>query len=135
MEICTKSLNISDLTGEQEDRNFFTTRGDARISLQIAKNKYTSAFGRSNRFLIDDEDSPHKMSFLLTKPLKTGSAFSAGGTFKFVLQEVTATEFDNHELGIADYYHHFPKIEDDNIESGKTEDSKDEQSDGKKVWI
>lgn len=105
-------LNTMDLTGELEDKNFFTTRGDSRISLQVAKNKYTVAFDRESRFLIDDVDTPHKLSYLLTKPLKMGYTYNDEGTFKFVLQEVTATEDDNHELGIADYYKYFPKYED-----------------------
>lgn len=85
------------------------TRGDSRISVQIARNKHTVAFNRERRFLIDDPESPHKLAYLLTKPLKRGLTYKNSGTFKFVLQEVTATEFDSHEFGIADYYHYFQK--------------------------
>lgn len=122
------------LTGEYEDRNFVVTRGDSRISVQLAKNMYTNTLNRENRFLIDDDDSPHKLAYLLTKPFKKGTAYNGEGTFKFVLQEVTATEYDNHELGIADYYIHFPKSTDTphpDIDDTHNTDSED----GKKVWI
>lgn len=119
------------LTGELEDRSFIVTRGDSRISVQIAKNRYTAAFNRECRFLIDDPDSPHKLSYLLTKPLKTGLTYNGEGTYKFVLQEVTATEDDNHELGIADYYKYFPK--NTTVEIGDKADK--DESDEKKVWI
>ena len=118
------------LTGEYEDRNFVVTRGDTRISVQLAKTKYSSILDRNNRFLIDDNDSPYKLAYQLTKPFKMGTVFGGEGTFKFVLQEVTATEYDNHELSIADYYRHFPKKIDDNIVDGDKQ-----ESDGKKVWI
>ena len=97
------------LTGEYEDRNFIVTRGDSRISVQLARNPQTVVLNRENRFLIDDDASPHKLGYQLTKPLKRGLTYKSKGIFKFVLQEVTATVNDNHELGIADYYKHFPK--------------------------
>lgn len=130
LEICTNSLNTTDLTGEYEDKNFVVTRGDTRISVQLAKTKYSSILDRNNRFLIDDNDSPYKLAYQLTKPFKMGAVFGGEGTFEFVLQEVTATEYDNHELSIADYYRHFPKKIDDNIVDGDKQ-----ESDGKKVWI
>lgn len=132
------------LTGELEDRNFVVTRGDSRISVQLARNKYTIALSRKNRFLIDDDDSPHKLSYLLTKPLKCGLTYNNDGTFKFVMQEVTATEYDNHDLGIADYYRYFERdMSEKNVEAtncDETEDSPSEQNNtgsqnGKKVWI
>lgn len=123
------------LTGEYEDRNFVVTRGDSRISVQLAKNKFTNVLNRENRFLIDDEDSPHKLAYLLTKPFKKGAIYNGDGTFKFVLQEVTATDYDNHELGIADYYRHFPKKIDDNIIAEEIGRPKDEQVEEKKVWL
>lgn len=49
------------------------------------------------------------MAFQLTKPIKLNNVFNDDGVFKFVLQEVTATSFDNFELRIADYYKYFPK--------------------------
>lgn len=120
------------LTGELEDRNFVVTRGDSRISMQIARNKHTIAFDREYRFLIDDPDSRHKLSYLLTKPLKRGLTYNSKGTFKFVLQEVTATEDDNHELGIADYYKHFPKNTGENSTQNNSNTS---TSDKRKVWL
>lgn len=102
--LATLYSNTTDLTGELEDRSFTTTRGDSRIAMTITRNRYTVNFDRENRFLIDDPDTKHKLSYLLTKPLKLGAAYNGKGVYKFVLQEVTATEYDNHELGIADYY-------------------------------
>lgn len=121
------------LTGEYEDRNFVVTRGDSRIAMTIAKNEHTVKFGREYRFLIDDPDSFEKNAYLLTKPLKVGKAYNGQGIYSFVLQEVVSTDDDDMELGIADYYKHFPKQED----SDKNEDtSKDDTSDtGKKVWL
>lgn len=120
------------LTGEFEDRNYVVTRGDSRISVQLAKNEKSVALNRRNRFLIDDEDSPHKLSYQLTKPLKKFGAYNGDSVYKFVLQEVTATEYDNHELGIADYYLHFPKPTDD-VDGNKDVPKND--SEEKKVWI
>lgn len=123
------------LTGEYEDKDFVVTRGDSRISMQIARNMYTVRFDRECRFLIDDEESPHKLAYLLTKPLKRGLTYNNDGTFKFVLQEVTATEYDNHELGVADYYRHFPRnsSKDDDVPTDTPAD--DIPSNRKKVWI
>lgn len=121
MEICTTYLNITDLTGEYEDRNFIVTRGDSRIYLSIAKNDITSKFGRKNRFLIDDPESEIMMSYLLTKPLKLGGTFNGKGVFKFVLQEVNSTADDNMELCIADYYKHFPRDTDGTVNEGGPE--------------
>ena len=121
-------MNITDLTGELEDRNFIVTRGDSRIAMTIARNEYTVKFNRENRFLIDDPDSEIKLAYQLTKPLKLGASFNEQGVFKFVLQEVTATGDDNNELGIADYYKHFPQNDSDKSD-------KDESNSGKKVWL
>lgn len=125
-DLHNKYSNITDLTGELEDRQFATTRGDSRIAMTITRNKYTVNFNRENRFLIDDPDTKHKLSYQLTKPLKLGAAYNGKGVFKFVLQEVTATEYDNHELGIADYYKSA-------VVEG-VEERIDEKS-GKKVWL
>lgn len=137
-EICEQWCIVEDgtkyLTGEYEDRNFVVTRGDSRISVQLARNKETVLLDRSNRFLIDDIDSPHPLAYLLTKPLKLGS-YQEKGCFKFVLQEVTETDDDNIELRIADYYKHFPR----GTEFGESpaEEKPDEKPDvnGKKVWL
>ncbi len=117
-----------DLTGYLEDKDFFTKRADARASLQIAKNEHTVLLGRSNRFLIDDDDKPHKMCYQLTKPLKGNLTYNGKGTYSFTLQEVVATESDNHELRLCDYYTHFP-VEDDSTSTTE------EGTKGKKVWI
>ena len=103
------------MTGELEDRQFVVTRPDSRIVLTIARNQDTVRFGRINRFLIDDDDSPIKLSYQLTKPVKFGGVYNHQGVFKFVLQEVNSTADDNHKLGIADYYKYFPK-ENDGVE-------------------
>lgn len=122
------------MTGELEDRNFIVTRGDSRIAMTIAKNELTQEFDRECRFLIDDPDSPHKLAYALTKPLKLGGVFNGDGCYKFVLQEVTATADDNHELGIADYYKYYPK-------EVNTEDeqhpvvTEEQTTKGKKVWL
>lgn len=100
--------------------------------MQIARNEHTVRFNRENRFLIDDPESPHKLAYLLTKPLKSGLTYNNSGTFKFVLQEVTATEYDNHELGIADYYKYFPR----NASGGDDLPPEDDEPENKrKVWI
>lgn len=115
------------------------TRGDSRTAMRIAKNSYTSKFNRENRFLIDEDDTPHKLAFLLTKPFRKGMIFNGEGTYSFVLQEVTATKYDNHELGIADYYKYFPRGDEEEVEEStdasdfvEKETGEDE---GKKVWI
>lgn len=123
------------LTGEYEDRNFVVTRGDSRIAMTIARNEHTVKFDRECRFLIDDPESDHKLAYLLTKPLKLGATFNNKGVFKFVLQEVTATDDDNHELGIADYYKHFPKAPADSGDESTTPDDNVSDDTGKKVWL
>lgn len=118
------------LTGEYEDRNFVVTRGDSRIAMTIAKNEHTVKFGRENRFLIDDPDSFEKNAYLLTKPLKVGKTYNGQGIYSFVLQEVVSTDDDDMELGIADYYKHFPKQDDSN-----KDDNVSDNDTGKKVWL
>lgn len=128
-EICEQWCIVEDgtkyLTGEYEDRNFIVTRGDSRISVQLARNRETVRLDRTNRFLIDDEDTPHPLAYLLTKPLKLG-AYQGKGCFKFVLQEVTETDDDNVPLRIADYFKHALKEE--------PIDPKPDVN-GKKVWL
>lgn len=114
------------LTGEYEDRNFIVTRGDSRIAVTLARNKHTVKLGRENRFLIDDPDTGFMLAYQLTKPLKMGWTYNQQGVFKFVMQEVQTTANDNTELGIADYYLHFPMTVDD--PDPKTPE-------GKKVWL
>jgi hypothetical protein len=113
--ICEQWCIIEDgtkyLTGELEDRQFIVTRGDSRISMTIARNHETVKFNRENRFLIDDPQSPLKLAYQLTKPLKLGWSYNSLGAYKFVLQEVTSTKNDDMVHGIADYYKHFPIVE------------------------
>lgn len=123
------------LTGEYEDRNFVITRGDSRVALSIGRNAITVRLGRENRFLIDDDDSPLKLAYLLTKPLKLGGSFMGHGILKFVLQEVVTTDYDNQELGIADYYRHFPKPGNDPAyEVNFDPDSRSDEN-GRQVWL
>ena len=127
------------LTGEYDDRDFIVTRGDSRIAITIARNSHTAVLGRRDRFLIDDEASERKLAYTLSKPLKFSGVYGKHGVMKFVLQEVNATDDDNEELGIADYYKHFlhetdrfgdPIIREDNTvlpddpRDGKTERGK-----------
>lgn len=124
------------LTGEMEDKFLATTRGDSRIAMTIIRNNLTVKFNRENRFLIDDIDSPHKLSYQLTKPLKLGLEYNEEGVFKFVLQEVTATTYDNHELGIADYYKYYPNGEQDFTNQNQVIDpTKTDPETGKEVWL
>lgn len=130
--------NKTDMSGEFEDRQFVVTRPDSRISLTIARNEDTVKFSRLNRFLIDDDDSPLKLSYQLTKPVKFGGVYNHQGVFKFVLQEVNSTADDNHQLGIADYYKFFPKekeeLEDNSPEAPETPEVEVDTG-KKKGWI
>ena len=118
------------LTGEFEDRDFIVTRGDSRIAMTIGKNELTTKFDRQYRFLIDDPASEHMLAYALTKPMKLGHQFNGDGVFKFVLQEVNTTDYDNQELCIADYYKYFPTPIDTEIdpENNVTED-------GREIWL
>lgn len=130
MEICTIIiLNTTDLTGEFEDRHFVVTRGDSRIAVTLARNEQTVDLNRNIRFLIDDPDTKHKLAYALTKPLKLGGVFNNQGVYKFVLQEVTATDDDNHELGIADYYKYYPRVDISEPQSGESDTNQ------KKRWL
>lgn len=120
--------NKTDLTGEYEDRNFVVTRGDSRIAVTVARTEATAKLGRETRFLIDDPDTGFTLAYALTKPLKVNGEwmYNKMGVYKFVMQEVQTTADDNVELGIADYYKHFPK-EPPIIDPVTPE--------GKKVWL
>lgn len=120
------------LTGQYQDRQFVVTRGDSRISIQVPRNSETVKLNRESRFLVDDPDSNQKLSYLLTKPLKRGLTYNNQGVLKFVLQEVTATKYDNMKLGIADYYKYFPIDGDADPDlSGNSDNSKSNTSDKK----
>lgn len=122
------------LTGEYEDRNFVVTRGDSRIAMTIARNPHTVKFSRDFRFLIDDPDAQKKNAYLLTKPLKVGKTYNKQGIYSFVLQEVVSTDNDNMELGIADYYKHFPKPGSDGGD-GYSDGNNGFSSDKGEVWL
>lgn len=122
------------LTGEFEDRNFVISRGDSRLAVTIARNKYTTKLTRENRFLIDDDDSPIKLAYTLSKPFKLGGTYNNEGVYKFVLQEVgTAEDFDNQDLRIADYYRYFPHEPED--EPGNEVPFDGTDINGKKAWL
>ena len=129
-------MNTTDLTGEYEDKYFVATRGDSRIAMTIARNEETVKFSRKNRFMIDDEESQHKLTYLLTKPLKLGWSFNGDGCYKFVLQEVVSTDNDKGDEGIADYYKTFDKedLPEDDSEPLIDTDKTSEET-GKKVWL
>lgn len=116
------------LTGEYEDRNFIVTRGDSRISVTVARNSETVRLSRDDRFIIDDPESPSPLAYALTKPLKLGSSYNNEGVFRFVLQEVVTTDYDNLDNRVADYYRHFAKPSQE-----PDDDTPDEA--GKKVWL
>lgn len=139
-KICEHWCIVADgtkyLTGEYEDRNFIVTRGDSRISVTVAKNEDTVKLGRKNRFLIDDTDSSEKLSYTLSKPLKVGWVYNTDGVYSFVLQEVATTDYDNHELGIADYYKYFPKeLITQTPEKPSSPLNKNADGSGRKVWL
>lgn len=128
------------LTGEFEDRNFVTTRGDSRIAITLGRNADTLKLCRKNRFIIDDPDRLEKLAYTLSKPLMTGKVYNGNGIFSFVLQECASTDDDNMELGIADYYKHFPKDADDDTSAGVNSDTTADtsggtSSSGRRSWL
>lgn len=120
------------LTGEYEDRSFTVVRGDSRIAITIARNAQTAVLGRETRFLVDDELSPVKLAYTLSKPLKFNGVYNNEGVFKWVLQEVQTTDDDNQDLLIADYYKHFPRESEES--TGETTDAPEETS-GRRMWL
>ena len=120
------------LTGEYSDNDFIITRGDSRIALIIAKDRYTIRLNRDDRFLIDDYASPNVLAYRLTKPFKLGGSYDNRGILSFVLQECNTEDTDNFELHIANYYDHFPRKESDCTPEPPMED---DEPGGKKVWI
>lgn len=115
------------LTGTYEDRSFIVTRGDSRVAVTLPKNEKTTKLNRESRFLIDDPSSDVMLAYSLTKPLKIGSVYNGEGIYSFVLQEVASTDYDNHELGIADYYKYYPREGSGN--------SNDVTNENEKGWI
>lgn len=124
------------LTGEYGDRDFIITRGDARVSLTLPKDKYTIRLNRDARFLIDDYRSPNVLAYRLTKPFKLGGSYGDGGVLYFVLQECNTEDTDNLELHIANYYDHFPRgQEPPQIQDVGEATPPSEDESGKKVWL
>lgn len=140
-EIREQWCNVEDgtkyLTGDYEDRDFFTTRGDSRIAVTIPRNEHTRRLGRENRFLIDDfVNGKGMLAFTLSKPLKIGHSYDEGnGVYKFVLHEVNSTEYDNFELGIADYYKAFPRDGEYTAEKPNVPGERTDEDTGKKRWL
>lgn len=83
--------------------------GDTRISVVVPRDKETAKLTREHRFIIDDEHSPNKLTYRLTKPFKVGGVFDGRGVISFIFTEVNMEADDNAELGIADYYKYVPK--------------------------
>ncbi|MBR3267902.1 MAG: hypothetical protein IKI58_04130 [Oscillospiraceae bacterium] len=79
-KICGQWAIVSDgtkyLTGEFEDRNFITSRGDTRLSVTISRTEDALNLDRTNRFLIDDPDCHEHLAYVLTKPLRMGSVYN-----------------------------------------------------------
>lgn len=122
--------------------------GDARIAVTIGKDPETSQLNRGRRFLIDDLDSNDVLAYQITKPNKLYNIYNGAGVFRFILSEVNATDDDNKELRIADYYNWKPRIErpvpdiktDDPLEKitvGAKDlvDNRYDDLDEKKVWL
>lgn len=123
------------LTGIYEDRDFFVTRGDSRLGLTLPRNEHTVKMKRGDRFLIDDAESEIMLAYELTKPFKLNGIYNSDGVFKFVLQEVNTTDDDNQELGIADYYKHFPKVAGEVAPDNVIDPENNTTDDGRKVWL
>ena len=116
------------MSGEYEDRNFIVTRGETRIAVTIQRNEHTIKLKRTNRFLVDDIDATDKIAFALTKPLKAGNTYNNKGVLKFVMSETNSTDYDNVDLGIADYYKYFP-------DANHPENSGSKIDDPEEVWL
>lgn len=124
--------NTQDLTGEYGDNDFILTRGDSRISMIIARDSETIQLERDNRFLIDDYEQRTPLAYRLTKPFKMGHSYNQSGILMFVLAECNAEDDDNFELHIADYYKHFPRLDD---KTPISPPDVEEETTGKKVWF
>lgn len=134
------------LTGEYEDRKFVMTRGDSRVAITLPRNKKTTKLNRQHRFIIDDYGTVDPLAYSLSKPLKAGLTYPLNGEkegiYKFILQEVQITEFDNIEEQIADYYHYYnidgsaKAIPDKPYQQAKVDGEKTVTETGKrKMWL
>lgn len=100
------------LVGESTNKTFAITIPNMRVAITLPKDEDTQRFGRETRLIIDDALADgvgeHRAVFTLTKPLKVGSHYNGEGVYRFIMQETPSTKYDNLELGVADYYRHFP---------------------------
>lgn len=128
-------MNTTDLTGEYSDAFYVATRGDARISVTLPKDKETLALGRDDRFIIDDYGAPNPLSYRLTKPFKLGGSFDENGVVIFVMTECNTELDDNLNLHIADYYKYFPRENTDTDNSSEATSLEDEQVTERQGWI
>lgn len=132
MGFCTITLNTLDLSGEYNDNDFIVTRGDSRIFMTIAKDKYSIQLNRENRFIIDDYNTNDVLAYRLTKPFKLGGTYNGTGVLNFVLYECNTEDTDNLDLHIANYYDHFAR---DGSGVKPAAATTAETPDGKKVWF
>lgn len=109
--------------------------GDTRISVSFAKDKYTTQLNRDVRFLIDDPDTDFVLAYRITKPFKIGGVYNGEGAMSFVMTEVNTEDVDNLELRVADYYKHFPREPESEVEKPPIPGSTTNPSTGKKVWL
>lgn len=131
------NLNITDMTGDYEDRDFIVTRGDSRIAMIISRNEHTKKFTRESRFIICDEESDNKIAYALTKPLTVGGIYNGKGVYSFLLSEGMTTNDDNLTLCIADYYKYFSRDgEDDEDDTEEQDDSVNtEETNSRRSWL
>lgn len=98
--------------------------------MTIARTGESLKLNRQSRFIIDDPFSNEQLAYVLTKPLRMGWTYNDNGVFKFVMQEVPLTDYDNMELKIADYYKHFP-----DERPGKDGEESIKPKTDRKVWL
>ena len=136
--------NTTDLIGEKPRE--LITIGDARIALTIGKDADTIELCRGMRFLIDDSDSDDILAYQITKPNKLFNIYDGKGVFRFILNEVQLTDFDNKELRIADYSNWQPDVTLDgdhrdseytvaHIVHVATQAQEEPPNDDKEVWL
>lgn len=85
--------------------------GDARIAVTIPKDDDTKHLKRGMRFIIDDTESEEALTYEITKSNRLYNIYNGKGVYRFILKEDSATDKDNFELRIADYYKFYPKLE------------------------
>lgn len=140
-KICGQWSVIEDgtkyLTGEFEDRDFISTRGDTRLSVTISRTDDVLQLGRENRFIIDDPDCHEHLAYSLTKPLRMGRTYNGDGVFAFVMQEVETTDDDDLENCIADYYKYYPRLDSSQqpIEPPQLPNGGSDPNGTRKVWL